>query len=310
MQQDKVELRQGLDFGLMISYYFDFLKQNIKPFTNIFLRYNGIFMLGFLGISYVLINGFFGMSQSYDTFGNSNDSSYYTALVGFGFIAFALLFILVSGLNYSLSSAYMNSYVTQVANPQEIAGSMVWTQVKKNFGNIIVFMLLLILIYIVVFIVGAIISFIPLIGFFAQYILQFALGAWMGMSLMVMFNQNKGVTESMSEGWNLLINSFWKCVGVNFVMGFILGILTLFVLSVPGILIGVYYFHFVDATSGVNDDTVIKIIYTLVLSILLFLMAYSQALTQFVNGVLYFSLNEQKTNTYLRSKIDQIGVAD
>ncbi len=307
MPQDKVELRQRLDFGQMISYYFDFLKHNIKPFTNIFLRYNGIFMLGFLGVSYLMVTGFFGATQSSGPFGANNDSAYYTAMLGLGALAFLLLLIIVGGLNYSLSSVYMNKYVLEHDHPKDINGPEVWRTVTKRFGNIVIFMLLLILIYAVVAILGLIISFIPLVGFFGRYIIQMAMGAWMGMSLLIMFSQNKGVTDSMQAGWNLLTANFWKCVGVNFIMGVILGILVLFVLSVPGIIFGVISYHYIDSSSGVMNQTILKIIWTVILAIVLFLMAYGQALTQFVNGVLYFSLNEQKTNNFLRSRIDQIG---
>ncbi len=58
MFQKKIEFRQKLDVGDIVTYYFDFLKQNIKSFTNIFISYNGIFILAFLGISYLLVTGF------------------------------------------------------------------------------------------------------------------------------------------------------------------------------------------------------------------------------------------------------------
>lgn len=47
------ELKINREFGDIISLYFDFLKTNLRKFTNIFLSYNGIFLIGLLIVSYL-----------------------------------------------------------------------------------------------------------------------------------------------------------------------------------------------------------------------------------------------------------------
>ena len=61
MQKKYIELRINRDFGDIITTYFDFFKQNIKKFTNVFVSYNGIFLIGLLIASYLLVSGFIGL---------------------------------------------------------------------------------------------------------------------------------------------------------------------------------------------------------------------------------------------------------
>jgi len=61
-QEKYIELRVDRDFGDIIQLpYFDFFKQNLKKFTNVFLSYNGIFLIGLLIVSYLLVSGVIGL---------------------------------------------------------------------------------------------------------------------------------------------------------------------------------------------------------------------------------------------------------
>lgn len=60
--QKYIELKINRDFGDMITTYFEFLKQNLKKFTNVFLSYNGIFLIGLLLVSYLLVSGAIGLN--------------------------------------------------------------------------------------------------------------------------------------------------------------------------------------------------------------------------------------------------------
>ena len=57
-------------------------------------------------------------------------------------------------------------------------------------------------------------------------------------------------------------------------------------------------------------DSIVTIIWTLFLSIATLVSIYAQAISQFMNAGLYLSLQETKTNTFLRTKIEQIGVGE
>ncbi len=307
MEEKYIELKQRRDLGDIITTYFDFFKQNLKSFTNIFINYNGVLILLLLGSSYLLVTGFMGTFRSRSGFDNTVDleSNLY---IGLGAILFFIVFIMIAALNYSLASAYMITYERdkKIVNEK----TEVWEFVKNNVGRIIVFILLLIAIYVAYSIIAIILIIIPIIGAIAQYILNFALLSWLGISFMVMLHEDKSPTDAISEGWDLVKSNFWKCVGVNFILGLLVGLLLVLILVIPGVLVGVYSLHSVDTGVDIADSAVAKIIYTLALCICLIVMAYSQSLSQFINGILYFSLHEEKYNVNMRSKIDQIGKSE
>jgi len=298
MPQKKIELRQRLDVGDIVTIYFDFLKQNIKQFANVFISYNGIFILAFLGISYLFVTGFVGLA-------NDVPESEAMMYIGFGGLAFFIVIIIVAALNYSLSAAYVSKYV--VSETIDVDKKEVWKQVKDNVGNIILFVLLLIAIYIGYFIVSIILAIIPIIGSIAQSILNFAITGWFGVSFMVMLHGKQGISNSFSEGWQLVYKNFWKTVGVNFIVGILNAILLFLVLTIPGILIGIYAFHAVDSGIDLAESSVAKVVWIVALWVFFILITFAQAMSQFANSILYFSLHEQTYNEFTRAKIEQIG---
>ncbi|GGW33277.1 hypothetical protein [Arenibacter certesii] len=306
-----IELKINRDFGDIISLYFDFFKTNIKKFTNIFLSYNGIFLIGLLFVSYLLVSGVFALiANNENLFGSNfaaneqNSISYFVI----GGILFFLIFLIVAILNYSLSTAYMITY--EEKESQYFNKSEVWAMVKNNIGNIIVFILIMILVFFGFMMLATILTLIPLVGMIAQYIIQYFFMAWVGVSFFAMLKEKRGVIEALGEGWNLVSNNFWRAVGVNFILGFLIGMLFLIILMIPGIIIGIYTFHVVQNNVALAGSIVPTLVYTLGTCVLLILMVYSQCLSQFINGILYYSLHEKTYNLHTRSKIDQIGSSD
>lgn len=303
-----LELKINRDFGDIITLYFDFLKQNLKKFTNVFISYNGIFLIALLIVSYLLVSGFIGMitvtsnTAAVGSLGSSDDYIYYLLAGG---ILYFVVFIAVAVLNYSLAGAYMISYEENKGNSFD--KKAVWNLFKNRLGSIILFVMLLIAIYIGVSIVGVVLTLIPILGIFAYYILIFFVLAWFGVSFFSMLQENKGVTDAFGEGWNLVYKNFWKSVGVNFILGFLNGILVLIVMIIPGVIVGLYTFHVVENKVDVDAGMIPTIIYTLGTCLILIVGVYGQCLSQFVNGLLYYSLHEKAYNTNTRSKIEQIG---
>ncbi|MFC4219145.1 hypothetical protein [Flagellimonas marina] len=311
MKDKYIELRINRDFGDILTAYFDFLKQNIKKFTNVFLSYNGIFLIGLLITSYLLVSGFVGMISTNSALygidaGQTDDETYWIYIIAGG-ILFFLIFLMVAGLNFSLSSSYMIKYDEHKGTG--FTKTEVWNLTKEKLGNTVVFILLLIPIYLLFFIASIIFAFIPLLGMFAQYIIQFFMTAWIGVSFFSMLSENKGVTDAFGEGWNLVSKNFWKSVGVNFILGLLNGLLMFIVLIIPGILIGIYTFHVVENNVDVGG-IVSTVVYTLGLCALLILMVYAQCLSQFINGILFYTLHEKTYNVNTRSKIEQIGQSE
>ena len=312
MKDNYIPLKVNREFGGIISAYFDFFKQNIKSFTNVFLSYNGVFLIGLLITSYLLVSGFIGMiahesGQSPFSDNLAAEEEYYVYL-GIGGFLFFVIFLGVAFLNYSLSTSYMIKY--EETKDSNVDKKEVWQYAKSQFGNILLFVLLLIPIYLVYFIVAIILAIIPLLGFFAQYIVQFFLTAWIGVSFFDMLQNKKSVTDALGEGWKLVTGSFWKSIGVNFILGLLLGLLLMIALTIPGIIIGVYTFHVVENDVDYTNSIVSTIVYTLGLSIFLIIAVYGQCLSQFINGILYYALHEKTYNENTRSRIEQIGQND
>lgn len=306
-----IELRVNRDFGDMITLYFDFFKQNLKKFTNIFISYNGIFLIGLLIVSYLLVSGVIGLiSNGQNTFldGVGSGSDAYIIYFGLGGVLFFFIFLMVAILNYSLSTSYMIKY--EEYKGQGFNKDQVWQQVKSNLGNIVLFILLLVLLFAVLMVVALVLTFIPLAGMLAQYVLQYFVMAWVGVSFFVMLKEKRGVMEALGEGWNLVTKNFWTAVGVNFILGLLIGLLFMVVMIIPGILVGIYTFHVVQNDVALGSSIVPTIIYTLGTCMFLIIAVYSQCLSQFINGLLYFSLHEKTYNLNSRSKIDQIGLED
>lgn len=308
MQDKYIPLKRQRDVGEMISTYFNFLKKNFKPFLNIFISYNGVFILAFLGVSYLLVTGFVGAFVATPTFGITNDVTSFQLFFAAGLIGFLVLFIITAVLNYSLAAVYMIKY--EQNNGATIKKREVWEMVKQNLGKIVLFIILMMLMYLVVMIVGVVISFIPILGTFAYYLIILAYTSWMGLSFMAMINDNKEVTDAFGEGWNLLKKYFWKSVLSNLVIGMLLGILMMVVLMIPGILIGVYAFHSLDTGVDLANSPIANVIWTLALSLVLILYTINQSLAQFVNGILYYSLHEETYNEATRERIDNIGTGE
>ena len=310
-QEKFIELRVNRDFGDIINAYFEFFKQNLKKFTNVFLSYNGIFLIGLLIVSYLLVSGMIGLFiDNQNTVINAvgSDSESYVMYLIFGGILFFIIFIMVAALNYSLSTSYMIKY--EEHKGLNFDKTDVWEEVKNNLGSIMVFILILIGLFFGLMIAAVVLTFIPLAGMLAQYVIQYFVMAWVGVSFFVMLKEKRSVTDALGEGWNLVTKNFWRAVGVNFILGFLIGLLFMVVIMIPGILIGIYTFHVVQNDVDLGASVVPTIIYTLGTCLFLIIAVYSQCLSQFVNGLLYFSLHEKTYNLNSRSKIDQIGLQD
>ena len=308
MQHKHIPLKQQRDVGEMITTYFEFFKKNFKPFLNIFISYNGIFILGFLGVSYLLVTGFVGTFVNTPAYGIEADNSSYQAYFIVGVVGFVILFLITALLNYSLAAVYMIQY--EQNKGEAVEKRKVWEMIKLNLGKIILFVILAMFMYVVLMIFGVVISFIPLLGTIAYYIMILAFMSWMGLSFMAMLNDNKEVTDAFGEGWKLMRKFFWKSVLSNLVIGMLLGILMMVVMMIPGILIGIYAFHSLDTGVDLTNSPVANLIWTLALSFVLILYTINQSLSQFVNGILYYSLHEETYNEATRERIDNIGAGE
>lgn len=252
-----------------------------------------------------MVTGFVGTytnTMSSNIIQGTNNHEVYLVL---GVLSFVILFIVTAIFNYSLAAAYTIEY--ENTKGKLVDKKKVWKIVRQNLGKLTLFVILMMLMYFAVVIVGMIVSIIPVLGIFAYYLLVISFNSWMGLSFMSMLNENKDVTEAFGEGWNLLNKYFWKSVLTNLVISMLIGILMMVILMVPGILVGIYAFHSVETGVDIANSIVANVVWILALTVFLILYTLYQSLSQFVNGVLYYSLHEETYNVAARERIDQIG---
>ena len=312
MADNYIPLRVNRDFGSIITTYFDFLKQNLKKFTNVFLSYNGIFLIGLLIASYLLVSGFIGLIAYENTpnrfsSGTELEEKYIIFMVAGG-ILFFIIFIIVAALNHAISSSYMIKYEKLQNN--DFDKKEVWTHTKNKFGDIALFMLLFVFLVIGFIIVATICLVIPFVGIFPYYILLFFFLAWIGVSFFHMMQEQVSATDALGEGWKLITKNFWKSVGVNFILTFLNGILQVVLYIIPLVIVGIYYFHSVSNNVDYTNSIFATVIYTLGTCLFLIVGVFSYCLSQFVNGILYYALHEKTYNVHTRSKIEQIGKSE
>src|SRR5690606_33967077 len=133
------------------------------------------------------------------------------------------------------------------------------------------------------------------LGIFVHYFIVLGYTGWVGLSFMALMDRRLDVTEAFSQGWNLLTKNFWKVILTNLVITLLLGILFMALMFLPGIIIGVFMFHAIDSSSTAYSVFPV-IIGTISMAVVLVFYTFYQALTQFVNGVIYYSVYEEMYN--------------
>ena len=304
MEKPYIELRNRNSFGDIVNTYFQFLKYNFKTYTSLYLRYNAISIILSVITSYLLVTGFMGLASRDFRFGMGNNidsESYFILAV----ILLVLILFITSLINYSFSSAYISEYATHngVVNSRNI-----WNKIKRNIGAIILFILIGVGMYIVYFIVSAILAFIPFIGMLMQYGLSFLMSAIFGLTFMSIFSTNKTIGEAISEGWEFTFSNFWKVILYGLVIGILNLLINVFVISFPSYIIGIYIYFSVDSGVEIVTSVFASVLFTLGFAIFILSFVYTQALSQIAFGILYYNLFETKYNVFLREKIEEIGV--
>jgi len=299
-----IELRTRSTFGDIINTYFLFLKHNFKTYTNLYLRYNAISIILALVCSYLLATGFMGLVSRDFRFGMDNNSSSDNYLIAGGIIL-VLVFFITTSINYSFSSAYIADYANHNG---KVESKRIWKSIMSNIGTIIVFILIGAFLYLIYLFIAGVLSLIPLLGFFAQYGLNFTMSAIFGLTFMSIFSTKKGFSEAISEGFDFTFSNFWRIVLFGLVIGLLGFVFMMTLFQIPTYLMGIYVYFSVESGIDLTTSTVATLFFTLWFAIILIFLIYVQALSQIAYGILYYNLFEVKHNVFLQNKIDQIGI--
>lgn len=301
---DYIEPRLRRDFGGIITAFFNFMKANIRGLINVFISYNGIFFILFLISVYFLVTGFVEFLIIENIPGESSDVASLT--IGFSIMLLVFLIGLASIFNFAISSSYMSLY--EEKKQSNLPKKMVWLKAKRAFWGILLVAVFAVFLYFVYAIAQIVLAFIPLLGTIATLLIGLGVNAWIGLTIFsYVHNEDKNVFDAIGEAWQLLFSGFWKTIGVNFVLGFLVQI-CLFALTLgPAIIAGVITYHAVDNVNDFTDSTLSHISIILIITLFCIMMMFLQMISQIINSFLYFNLHEFKHNVYLRQRVIQIG---
>ncbi|WP_194852053.1 cation-translocating P-type ATPase [Nonlabens antarcticus] len=302
-----IEPRLRRDFGGIVTAFFNFMKANIRGLINVFIGYNGVFFILFLISVYFVITGLVDYLIQEKL--GSGDTDVAALTMGFATIFLVFLIALATIFNYAISSSYLSIYERRKEN--NLPKRDVWLLAKKMFWGILLVGVCAIGLYVIYFIVQIVLAFIPILGTIISLVLGLAFNAWISLTIFsYVHNKEKNVFDAFGEAWQLLFSGFWKTLGVNFVLGFLVQICLFSLQIVPAIIAGVIAFHAVQDSGSFTDSTLSHILIILILTLLCIMIMFIQMISQIINGFLYFNLHEFKHNEYLRSRISQIGTAE
>ncbi|ETN96522.1 hypothetical protein SAMN04487906_2908 [Zhouia amylolytica] len=306
-----MELYKSRTFGDFFSDTFAFLKQNGKHFFKQYFIINGVFILAFIAVLFMgfyFFGDFLGLSGvqassvDFENFANEN--------AGVFILLISLLIIIVtiiSVVNYTFTPFYLKLYE---ANGKNFSTKDIIATYKENIGKVILFFLVCILLMIPTAIVAAIPYIILMFTFVGVY--------WMVGIIMFIYNgafleyihSKKGVFESFGYSMSLIFGKkFWHASGAIWLFYLMIGI----VMLIPFLFL--YFFVIVSVLTEQNLDQnpgsniTFLVILLIVYALILILAIIANNFIQLNQGIVFYSLKEEKENINTKSVIDQIGTS-
>jgi hypothetical protein len=310
-----MQLYKSRGFSEFFQDTFSFLKQNGKHFFKHYFIINGIFLLILLGIGYFFTKFYtefiFGgilegkSTTILDSYINDNLGLFLIIL--FVFIIIALIAGIIS---YAYVPIYLKLYIEKEGTNFET--SDIINLYKTNTGKLITYSFCSILLgipLIIIFMIGAIILMITIIGFLALPLLIGALMLFYSMTLMEYFENKKSVWDCYAYSWKLLTSKFWAAigsVGLFYLMSYIVqNVITL----IPYIFGMASLFTTIDQGESSQEEmgSTMMIIMLLVFFLSFLVSTILGNIVQLNQGVVFYSLKEDNENINTKSIIDQIG---
>ena len=310
-----MQLHKNRDFSAMFQDTITFIKRHGKHFFKHFFVVNGVFLLILLVIGYLLMSLYTEM-----IFGTMSDPNQSTAMdqymnENFGVFLFLITLFIVFGLvsgiiAYAFTPIYLklyNKYQSNNFGTKEILDTY-----KKHLDKIFIFLLCSILLGIPMIALLALIGFVLLITIVGSLLIPVLFGTFMlffTMTLMEYIEGRRGIWECFGYSWTLMSTKFWAAVGS-------VGIFYLISYLIQNVITLIaYFFGLLKMLTGINDGSLnqqdVGGIFTVVMMVAFFLgfllSAVLNAIVLLNQGIVYYSLKEEKENVNTKSVIDQIG---
>lgn len=307
------QLYKKRGFSEFIGDTFEFLKLEGKNYFKNYFIINGPLLLVLVVCIYFLTKVYMDVVFSSMVAINPNTDSLLNDLmnniplfVSLGLVSFVLI-IIVSLINYS----YPISYLKLVGTKSEITTQNIINLMKEKLGKTILFFLASLLVFvpiITIVMLLLVLLMMIIIGFPLMIIIGPALVSWMKLSYYDYITTENDYLKSVGNGFELLKSKFWPIVGSTMIMYIIFYIiLSIFTLIPYFIGLGLM---FVD-TNANSDQTEAFSTLSILASAIMVISTISNYTLQnivFVNqGIIFYSITDEKENISIKSDIDLIG---
>lgn len=277
---EQIDFRQTRDFSQVLTETFNFVRQNIK-----ILGTHLVIVMGFPAVLVGFLTEYWTPNATDFQTSGFDFLDYYAALLPLYLITM-LLSIFYSCLIYAYTMLYIERGFDQFET-RDVFNYASRYLLKATIASLLSF----------VFLMVAVVMFI--LPFF--YIL-----VPLSFLYIVIFNEDKGIFESISRCFEVVSGNWWNTFGLIILLGVIVYMLTIAV-SVPQILMGV----FIEFNAAKNEDIEMYKLISAFLGVFTNLAGYLIFLI-FHFGIIfqYFSLVEQKEVPGLLRRIDSIAQSE
>jgi len=309
-----MELYKSRGFSEFFQDTFAFIKQNGKHFFREYFIINGIFLLVLAVLGY-----FFTKFYSDFVFGsilNNKSTTLLDEYLNDNFVLFmAMVFVfvivaIIAGIvSYAFPFIYLKLYNHNSGTNFETRDIL--KAYKANLGKLFTFILCCFLIGIpmlILFSIGALILTVTIIGIMALPLLAGAFMLFYGMALMEYLEGEKGIWECYTYSWELLKSKFWAAVGSVGLFYLIVYIIQNIISIIP------YFFGMASMFTTVQDGpshedlgATMTVVMLAIFFLTFFVSAVLGNVVQLNQGIVFYSLKEDKENINTKSVIDQIG---
>jgi hypothetical protein len=309
MNPEKINLQQSRDFGETFSVSVKLLRQNFKIFFQCMLFIAGPFIL------LSAIAGAFYQANSLTLSPMNSFSDPMSIFRQFG-LAWVILVVTATIANLvMLGTVFSFMVIYQEKGPGNFTVNDVGRKLIENTGNIIlIFLLTFIVSAVVIGIIAAIVIGIgvavPALGILLGFL--FIIGLllvgppiyWLiSVVYLVNIKEGKNIPESFGKAKEVMRGNFWWTWVIVVCGSIAIGIMG-FVFALPQ---AAYQMVLVFTNMGGTVQEEVSIPFMIVATLCTFCVTLIQSIMHILNGIHYYSLDEQKNGQGLMERINEIG---
>ena len=311
-----MQLYKSRGFSEYFGDTFSFLKANGSHFFKHYFIVTGVFLL------IILVFGYFFMGFYKEILGgalNNNPNAFEdymndnAGLIGIAFILFLLVGLISAVISYAFPPIYLKLYNDNSGNNFGVTDII--NAYKMHFGKLIVFLLAGLLLGIILMIPIMIVSFVLMITIIGFLLLPLVVGLVMLLyngTLIEYIENKKGFFDSFGYSWTLITSKFWSavgCAGIFYLMSMVIQ-------QIVGLI--PYFFGMASMFTTIQDTepepnelvSTITIIMMAVFFLSFIVGIFLNNIVQLNQGIIFYSLKEEKENINTKSDIDLIGSGD